>query len=149
MALTFQQFVRTRVLITVDDYKNNYDNHFDDEYTARIYVYKDGLYIRETIFGYFLDDLGAPGVDSLENAEKLFWDRYGKDFYNKSLELPQDAKKLLVNLRKASAELSVFLLVVDDDVEELLTKDYPETMPCFIELNSDIAKWIDKLLETE
>lgn len=146
--MNLQEFKRTRVTMTVEQYAALYDGDFDtiNKETAKMHVYKDGLYLRETLNGFLHNDLGTDSATcaDLEVMEEYFWKDYAELFYNPKVKLCKEAEKLLTDLRSSTMILTKYWLNLDNDSKHknLLSEFYPDEMPEFNELSELIDEWV-------
>ena len=145
------EFRRTRVTMTVEQYAALYDGDFDviNKETAKMHVYKDGIYLRETLNGFLHNDLGVEQAtcSDIETMEEYFWKDYANDFYNPKPELSELGKNLLKKFKTASSVLNEYWIEASDEEKELLEEHYPIPLPSFDDLNNLIGYWVKTTLK--
>jgi len=147
--MTLQEFKRTRVTMTVEQYASLYDGDFDtiNKETAKMHVYKNGLYLRELLNGFYCSDLGdETRIKELDAAENCFWNSYANDFYNPKPKLSKEVIEALYAFKLASQELSRLWYMIDDEQCSILETGYPKYIGSFDGFSIDVKEWVNVVL---
>jgi len=149
--MNLEEFRRTRVVMTPELFINIYnpDGGLGND-TARVHVYKDGLYIRELLNGCYSTDMDSTCnkmVRERKVVEFHFWNNFAELTYNPKPRLNPMLYDALMSFKVATGNLSETWIQSDDDkTNELLGIDMPLDIS-FDEFNSAVHDWVDNLLD--